>query len=119
MIRYVLVFSTHFLSFTLPKVRQLAFAIIHSTTSLLPAWCLVCIKHKRKPRLFPLDVVTRWNSTYDMLQFVLDYQDPIDSITADKSLKLRKYELDDTQWEIIGNLISVLKVVFSIFVFNC
>ena len=33
----------------------------------------------------------------------------IDNITANKALKLRKYELDDDDWKIISDLIRVLK----------
>lgn len=45
-----------------------------------------------------------------MLRFALDYHDPIDAITANKSLKICKYELDNTQWEIVEDLVSVLEV---------
>jgi hypothetical protein len=45
-----------------------------------------------------------------MLQMALQYRSAIDHITADKTLKLRKYELDDDDWEIIADLMWVLKV---------
>ena len=45
-----------------------------------------------------------------MMVFALEYRKPIDSITADKSLKLRKYELDNEGWSIIEQLVSVLQV---------
>ena len=45
-----------------------------------------------------------------MMIFAIKYRKPIDSITADKSLKLRKYELDNEGWNIIEQLISVLQV---------
>jgi len=45
-----------------------------------------------------------------MMRFVLKYRVPIDSITADKSLKLRQFELDNEDWKIIGDLVSVLEV---------
>ena len=45
-----------------------------------------------------------------MMVFTLKYRKPIDSITADKSLKLRKYELDNEGWSIIEQLVSVLHV---------
>jgi len=63
-----------------------------------------------KPKMIPRDVVTRWNSTHDMIVFAIKYRKPIDSITADKSLKLRKYELDNEGWNIIEQLVSVLHV---------
>jgi hypothetical protein len=47
---------------------------------------------------------------HDMMAFALEYRKPIDSITADKSLKLRKYELDNEGWGIIEQLVSVLQV---------
>jgi hypothetical protein len=45
-----------------------------------------------------------------MMQFVLKYRTPIDTITANKELKLRKYELDNDDWRIIGDLVVVLEV---------
>ncbi len=50
-----------------------------------------------------------------MMVFALEYRKPIDSITADKSLKLRRYELDNEGWGIIEQLVSVLQVsIFSL-----
>jgi hypothetical protein len=92
------------------QVRQLSFAIINSTTIALPAWRRICRELELKERLIPRDVVTRWNSTYDMLRFVLTYRTAIDKITADKSLKLRRYELDNDDWVIIEELVCVLEV---------
>jgi hypothetical protein len=68
--------------------------------------------------LIPRDVVTRWNSTYDMLRFVLTYRTAIDKITADKALKLRKYELDNDDWGIVEDLVCVLEVGLSSYLRN-
>ncbi|KIM83857.1 hypothetical protein PILCRDRAFT_53538, partial [Piloderma croceum F 1598] len=54
-------------------------------------------------------VTTRWNSTYDMMDFILKYRHAIDQITADKVLKLRKYELDNDDWAIIEDLVATYK----------
>jgi hypothetical protein len=70
----------------------------------------MCTDQGLKPNLIPRDVVTRWNSTYNMLSFALKYRKAIDGITAEKVLKLRKYELDCEDWEIIEDLVSVLEV---------
>jgi hypothetical protein len=48
-----------------------------------------------------------------MVKMAYTFRPAIDYITADKSLKLRKYELDDDDWKIIGDLLRVLKVGFS------
>jgi hypothetical protein len=47
-----------------------------------------------------------------MLAFALKYRPAIDTITADKILKLRKYELDDEDWNIVRDLVSVLEVSY-------
>ena len=86
---------------TVSKLCNLSFAIIHSTTKALPAWKWCCRKLKKKALLIPRDVITHWNSTYDMLTFSLQYRESIDAITADKTMKLRKYELDDGDWAIV------------------
>jgi hypothetical protein len=60
--------------------------------------------------MMPRDVATRWNSTYDMLQFALAYQEALDTITSDKEMKLCRYEMDEEEWEIVEQLGEVLKV---------
>lgn len=45
-----------------------------------------------------------------MMNFVLKYRRAIDQITADKALKLRVYELDEDDWVIVEDLVSVLEV---------
>ena len=56
------------------------------------------------------------NSTYDMLKFALTYRVAIDKITADKGLKLRRYELDNDNWVIVEDLVNVLEVCWSCFI---
>lgn len=92
------------------QIRKLSFAIVRSTTIALPAWREVCAANALPPRLIPRDVATRWNSTYDMLKVAIAYRAAIDDITADKSVKLRKYELDEEDWDIVRDLLRVLKV---------
>jgi hypothetical protein len=50
-----------------------------------------------------------------MMSFVIAYKAAIDKITADKALKLRKYELDNDDWIIIEDLVSVLEVRYSLY----
>ncbi|RDX45347.1 hypothetical protein OH76DRAFT_1301650, partial [Lentinus brumalis] len=64
----------------LVKVRKIAFRIIHSTTKLLPEWRDILKKLKLKDRLIPRDVRTRWNSTFDMADFVIEYREAIEMI---------------------------------------
>ena len=45
-----------------------------------------------------------------MMNFALKYRTAIDRVTSDKSLKLRRYELDNEDWVIIEGLVSVLEV---------
>lgn len=51
-----------------------------------------------------------------MLVMALKYRLAIDNITANKALKLRKYELDNDDWKIISDLVRVLKVCHLPFV---
>ena len=100
---------------TVSKLRGLSFSIVHSTTIALPAWRRYCKELKLKPRILPRDVVTRWNSTYYMLSFAVKYRSAIDAMTADKSLKLRRFELETEEWSIAEDLVSVLLVRIYIF----
>ena len=56
----------------------------------------------------PQDVSTRWNSTFDMLDFALDYRVAINSISSNQDLNLRKYELLDNEWEVAEALHDTL-----------
>jgi hypothetical protein len=58
----------------------------------------------------PRDVRTRWNSTYDMLEFAVEHREAIDLITGNQKMKLRQYELTEEDWTITQKLCDVLKV---------
>ena len=45
-----------------------------------------------------------------MMRFALKYRQPIDGITANNELKLRRYELDNEDWTIVEDLVAVLEV---------
>jgi hypothetical protein len=73
-------------------------------------WTATLEKLKLEVAKMPRDVRTRWNSTYDMLEFALRYRVAIDDITGNKVAGLRKYELDNTEWRIAQQLCDTLKV---------
>ena len=86
------------------QLRKLSFALVNSTTILLPAWKACLEELERAVRIMPRDVRTRWNSTYDMLQFALEYKDAVKMVTSDLSNNLQKYELDNEEWVIAKEL---------------
>lgn len=86
------------------------FAIKDSTTIILPQWFTTLEDCGLGERMMPRDVITRWNSTYDMLEFACDYREALDSITGNQKMKLRQYELSGEDWEIATKLRDVLKV---------
>ena len=47
-----------------------------------------------------------------MLNIVLEYCKVIDEIMANKALKMQQYELDDEGWDMIKDLLRVLKVSY-------
>jgi hypothetical protein len=51
-------------------------------TTLLPAWYKVLSAHELPHHIMPQDVSTCWNSTFDMLDFALQYHVAIDAMTA-------------------------------------
>ena len=93
------------------QLRKLAFALVNSTTLLLPAWKLCLEELKLVIRIMPRDVTTRWNSTYDMLSFAVKYKKAIAYVTSDIKNNLRKYELTDTEWQIVDELKDTLKMI--------
>jgi hypothetical protein len=60
--------------------------------------------------MMPRDVSTRWNSTFDMLEFAIRYRVAIDAMTEVRGYDLRKYELVSAEWDIAMELRDVLKV---------
>ena len=102
------------------QLRKLAYAIKRSTTILLPRWneilrelATATATTDKKPlpvRIMPRDVSTRWNSTYEMLKFAYSYRPAIDNITGDRAMKLRDYELLESEWETVKQLRDSLKV---------
>lgn len=92
------------------QVWQLSFTVIHSTTLTLLAQQIICTQLRLKSHLISCDIITWWNSTYDMMKFALEYQKPINTIITNKELKLRKYELDNNNWRIVEDLVLVLEV---------
>jgi hypothetical protein len=58
----------------------------------------------------PRDVATRWNSTFDMLEYALKHRKAVDVVTQQRELGLRKFELSDDEWLVVEQLYSVLKV---------
>ena len=81
----------------------------NSTTLVLLKWYATLRELNLDARMMPRDVSTRWNSTFDMINFAVNYQEAIDSITDNRDMKMRKLELDATEWVIATELRDTLK----------
>ena len=53
-----------------------------------------------------------------MLKFAHTYREAIDKITGERALKLRDYELLESEWETVKHLRDSLKVRTILFTFN-
>jgi len=47
-----------------------------------------------------------------MLKFAIEYRLAIDTITAERNMKLRDYELGKEEWKVAEELCEVLKVCY-------
>ncbi|TFY76101.1 hypothetical protein EWM64_g7913 [Hericium alpestre] len=95
----------------LVKLRKVSYKIVHSTTKLLPAWKKTLSDLKMNERVMPRDVSTRWNSTYDMLDFALEYKRALRAVVGDMALGLDAYELSVHEWNIAQQLRDVLNIL--------
>ena len=92
------------------QLQKLAFDLKNSTTILLPVWYKTLTTHHLSPCMMPYDVSTCWNSTFDMLEFAIQYHVAIDTMTTARNFGLYQYELLSTEWKIASELWDVLKV---------
>jgi len=51
------------------QLQNISLAIKNSSTIILPRWYKVLESLLLAPCMMPCDVATRWNSTYNMLEF--------------------------------------------------
>jgi hypothetical protein len=92
------------------QIQKLSFKTINSTTLLLPVWARCLEDLDLDLKLIPCDVTTQWNSTYDMLSFVLKYRKAIDNYTGDRRNNLRGFELTVEEWSVVRQLCEILEV---------
>jgi hypothetical protein len=45
-----------------------------------------------------------------MLNFAYNYRNAYNELTGNRDMKMRKYEMEDSDWEIVKQLADVLKV---------
>jgi len=95
-----------------------AYTIKNSLTLILPQWWEILKDFDLKMKMMPQEVTTRWNSSFDMLDFALEYRCAIDAIIDEKEMKLRWYDLSEEDWRIVWQLWNVLKVHFPSFFKN-
>jgi hypothetical protein len=85
----------------------------NSSTIALPRWYEVLESLALEPRMMPRDVSTRWNSTYDMVEFATNYRAALNIMTADRDMNLRQFELSKKDWSLATELSEVLQVRLS------
>ncbi|KIM56443.1 hypothetical protein SCLCIDRAFT_132663, partial [Scleroderma citrinum Foug A] len=55
------------------------------------------------------NVSTCWNLSFNMVDFVLDYCVPVESITDKQQLGLGNYALNEHEWTVLAQLHDILK----------
>ncbi|KIK22155.1 hypothetical protein PISMIDRAFT_103021 [Pisolithus microcarpus 441] len=83
------------------QLCKLAIKLVHSTTILLPVWKSTLKELRQAVTIMPRDVPTRWNSSFNLLEYALNHRKAIDTVTQRRELGLRKFELGDHEWELI------------------
>ena len=63
--------------------------------------------------------VTCWNSTFNMVSFVIEYCPALDIMTADRDMNLHKFESSNREWGMETELCEVLEVCLFLSSFLC
>lgn len=82
----------------------MANTISKSPTIHLPVWWDILTQLGMKITMMQHDVSTRWNSTWDMLEYALEHREAIDQMTQRREGGMRKFELSDVEWLILDQL---------------
>jgi hypothetical protein len=64
------------------------YAMKNSSTLTLPEWFCILDNLSLNACIMPRDVCTRWNTTFDMLEFTYKYKEAINQITDRCEMKL-------------------------------
>jgi hypothetical protein len=94
----------------------MSFAVKNLSTLTLPEWFKILGRLDLAPCMIPWDIKNRWNSTYDMLQFSIEYHVAIYELASNCKFELWKYEMSKEEWVIAAQLCKVLKVCVNVFV---
>jgi hypothetical protein len=63
-----------------------------------------------REKSMPCDVTTRWNSTFDMLDFAVEHMAVVNAMTNNVNNGLRAFEMTTKEWGFATKLRDVLKV---------
>jgi hypothetical protein len=90
-------------------------------TILLPCWVQILedlanninhdLSNPLAVQMMPHDIVTCWNSTFNILIFALKYHEAINEISVDRDM--RKYELLEEEWKLVQQLCDILAVCYG------
>ena len=69
-------------------------------------WGKFCKQHNKRPKRFPKDVPTRWNSTYELLNESFDYKDLLCSFISQNVPQIILYP---QHWDICSKILNVLR----------
>lgn len=58
-----------------------------------------------------LDVKTRWNSTFEMIQRAIKMREVVDILTS-CDVEMRQYALDADDWKVLRDVLDFLQVRF-------
>ena len=86
------------------------YAVKNSSMIILPQWYCILESLSLEAWVIPRDVCTRWNATYDMLDFAYQYRVAINKITDIRDMKLHAYKIEAHEWETVWQLRDLLKV---------
>lgn len=101
---------------TLVKVKDVVSRIVEQTrrsTVVLDKFESIQKNQGHKIKKLIQDVSTRWNSTYEMMERILELKGPIAELLTEPGMSAKIGVVDSSTWQVLGEAVDVLQPLYE------